>query len=58
MITYILELVNPYGNVEYVTIKGLSDLNALDIARVCYPNCAVNLVEDKSYESKFTSENA
>jgi hypothetical protein len=56
MITYTVELVNPYGSIEYTSIAGLTSKDVLDLCQRLYPNCVVSLInEGKSYESKFTT---
>jgi hypothetical protein len=55
MITYTLEIVNPYGSIEYANIAGLTSNDVLALCQKLYPNCVVSLIkEGKSYESKFT----
>lgn len=54
VITYTLEIVNPYGSIDYANISGLTSQDVLDLCQKLYPNCVVSLInEDKSYESKF-----
>jgi len=56
MITYTLEIVNPYGSIDYATIAGLTSDDVLELCRKLYPNCVVSLInEGKSYEEKITS---
>lgn len=56
MVNYTLEIVNPYGSIDYATIAGLTSQDVLDLCRKLYPNCVVSLInEEQSYESKFTT---
>jgi hypothetical protein len=56
MFYYTLEIVNPYGSIDYVAIAGLTSQDVLDLCQRLYPNCVVSLInEGKSYESKFTT---
>ena len=56
MITYTLEIVNPYGSIDYTSIAGLNTQDVLALCQRLYPNCVVSLInEGKSYEEKITS---